>query len=453
MGILYPRVKRKGTNVWRTGDVIFTVSEQGINTNDFVTFPVKSFILFDKQLFRLKEGHDDSEVTEGEAEKQRTEESFNSHTIQRIIFRGREINYFCNPGRIFDNQYITEKDEATGENKRGSYNIKIKSDIEELPLGSFYWDKYDCDATLSVSFGWTVRFFSAEPLYANTNLVIQFSKPITTNCMYNIYMAVECILAYCCRRTNIDIESVVLYEDIDKGDPRYYRKGLYQLNKNRNNEENHKKADERMMTADLWRDHFAGLFKEFLDQRILLSNLPESGRKWNSFGPARMIFDFVAFERENINLYGKDEESSELSEVKEHIGSLIQKYLDDKSVKGKRRKYANSILRNVKRYTIKSLGDQISRAIEDCNDAMTPILALFYDNDWDGRKEGAIKNLNDLRNDVAHGHLDVTFTSEDINDLQMLECLLYAMRLKACGLEDSINTIAVAKLMGLRGIC
>ena len=54
--------------------------------------------------------------------------------------------------------------------------------------------------------------------------------------------------------------------------------------------------------------------------------------------------------------------------------------------------------------------------------------------------------MNRLRNDLAQGNLDLKFCPELIGDLKMVEQLLYAMRLKAIGVEDrsiqsAINTI------------
>ncbi|MFR2169284.1 MAG: hypothetical protein ACLS54_00840 [Anaerostipes hadrus] len=49
----------------------------------------------------------------------------------------------------------------------------------------------------------------------------------------------------------------------------------------------------------------------FLKESLYIDHLPDSIDKTNKFGPDRMIFDFVAFEREYANLYPETEIRSE----------------------------------------------------------------------------------------------------------------------------------------------
>ena len=43
--------------------------------------------------------------------------------------------------------------------------------------------------------------------------------------------------------------------------------------------------------------------------------------------------------------------------------------------------------------------------------------------------------MNTLRNDMAHGNLDIQLDKEHIFGFEIIETLLYVMRLKAIGIE------------------
>lgn len=57
--------------------------------------------------------------------------------------------------------------------------------------------------------------------------------------------------------------------------------------------------------------------------------------------------------------------------------------------------------------------------------------------------------MNDLRNDSAHGNFITDINKEIVFDFEILECLLYIMRLKDIGMSVSEGQKAVAKLMGI----
>ena len=55
--------------------------------------------------------------------------------------------------------------------------------------------------------------------------------------------------------------------------------------------------------------------------------------------------------------------------------------------------------------------------------------------------------MNQMRNDSAHGNIDVEFSEEHFGDFAILECLIYAMRLRAIGLDYLSIQRAICKLM------
>ena len=57
--------------------------------------------------------------------------------------------------------------------------------------------------------------------------------------------------------------------------------------------------------------------------------------------------------------------------------------------------------------------------------------------------------MNTLRNDMAHGNLDIHIDHEHIIGFAIIEYVLYAMRLKHIGIENKDIQGAIAQLMGI----
>ena len=56
--------------------------------------------------------------------------------------------------------------------------------------------------------------------------------------------------------------------------------------------------------------------------------------------------------------------------------------------------------------------------------------------------------MNTLRNDMAHGNLDIQLDKEHIFGFAIMETLLYAMRLKALGIKDRKIQEGIIQIMG-----
>ena len=62
--------------------------------------------------------------------------------------------------------------------------------------------------------------------------------------------------------------------------------------------------------------------------------------------------------------------------------------------------------------------------------------------------ENIASKMNTLRNDMAHGNLDIQLDKEHIFGFAIMETLLYAMRLKALGIKDRKIQEGIIQIMG-----
>lgn len=117
---------------------------------------------------------------------------------------------------------------------------------------------------------------------------------------------------------------------------------------------------------------------------------------------------------------------------------------------GKRKKYLKSFQKSIKKIE-NSFGGRLKEVIIDDKEYMIPFLIHNYGKDYESEIEEFCTRMNDLRNDSAHGNFIIAtdINREIVFDFEILECLLYIMRLKDIGLSVFEGRRAVAKLMGI----
>ena len=150
-----------------------------------------------------------------------------------------------------------------------------------------------------------------------------------------------------------------------------------------------------------------------------------------------MIFDFVAFEREYANLYPEEEVRSEkYLEAKNDALVAMDELINKKS--GKVKRYLTTFRKRIAADE-NSLADRILLVIKDCSSIMDPFLIYELGKEYNTEVdeitplENIASKMNTLRNDMAHGNLDIQLDKEHIFGFAIMETLLYAMRLKALG--------------------
>ena len=149
---------------------------------------------------------------------------------------------------------------------------------------------------------------------------------------------------------------------------------------------------------------------------------------------------FVAFEREFRNLY---DDTIVRSDMYVEVRAEVMKFLENlkENSHGKKKKYIGEMERTLSK-TENKYADRMEKAMRDCEEILCPFLKYYYrDDQSDDLIEDICARMNQLRNDAAHGNIDLQIDPVHISDFAILESLIYAMRLKAIGVElEKIQT-------------
>ena len=117
---------------------------------------------------------------------------------------------------------------------------------------------------------------------------------------------------------------------------------------------------------------------------------------------------------------------------------------------GKIKKYLKSYKKKIERDE-NNLAERLRYVIDDCKDILDPFInrelrIIYSENDKKPSLEHLLEEMNTLRNDMAHGNLDIRLQHIHIVGFIVIEMTLYAMRLKNLGVEnnaiqDGINRV------------
>lgn len=120
---------------------------------------------------------------------------------------------------------------------------------------------------------------------------------------------------------------------------------------------------------------------------------------------------------------------------------------------GKVKKYLSTFRKRVAADE-NSLSDRLLSVIKDCKTIMKPFLIYELGKGYNvpvdeiTPLEDVASKMNTLRNDMAHGNLDIQFDKWHIFGFAIIETLLYAMRLKALGIDERKIQEGLIQVMG-----
>ena len=407
-------------------NIRFIVSEQYSNENGFLSFNVYSVYIF--------EGENSKICSKTVGGKKKLYRESTPNKIRGIILKGREIDYYYNPANAFYS--ILSQDEEGKIDFRLGLSGKKEEDCGVVTLGNTEFKIY----LRSIA---TAHGAVPTPVTSHSELIVESLSESDLNDVETIYYAIRDCLAYLCRRLNISFDEIEIFDFSPEGKRRVF--GRYYLWLDIDMSERHVQASKRIIDHTFINGRLGNLLQQFLDGKMYINNLPNTVAQSNQYGPDRIIFNFVAFEREYANLYPETAtRSEEYLEVKncvlDSINSLINK------LTGKKKKYAKGFHRTIEK-SENSFGARLEQAIRNHEGALTPFLIQNYGREYTEKIEGICNRMNQMRNDSAHGNIDVEFSEEHFGDFAILECLIYAMRLRAIGLDYLSIQRAICKLM------
>lgn len=419
------RIELRGTTAGRKS-VVFEVSEQYSNQEGFLSFKVYSIFEYDSYRFLYcKE--------DGKMRRRSTETK-----IRGIQLSGLDIDIFFPPNRAYSIEFPDDD---------GCQSMVCIKRTCAKSLGTITWHGVE----ISFSARYTIKHPNpSTPFLITSEMAATFSIAVDLKFVKDIYFAVYQTFRYLMRRNNVVFDRVEVF-DMDEGSRPDIFGCFYDLRLHQE-----KETDSwvrlRRLSYDCLKEKFADLVKPFLERIIYIEHLPASIDCANKYGPDRMLFDFVAFEREYANLYPESAiRSEQYIEAKASALEVIDELIEKKT--GKLKKYLSSFRRGIAAHE-NSLADRLLVVIDDCKSILDPFLIYELGNGYEIEADGTtpledvVSNMNALRNDMAHGNLDIRIDKDHIKGFSLIETALYAMRLKALGIEGRKIQEGIIQVMG-----
>lgn len=417
----------RGTT-WDRKDVIFEVSELYSDQDGFLSFNVYS--VYEYSSIRRQYYEEDGRYKHNNIKTK----------IMGMKISGNDVNLFYPPEKAFLKENLSDEEIISA--------IKVKRSAE-ASLGSIVWEEKRIDFTAQYK---VAERFSPEPLRIISEITASFSEEVPLDFVKEVYGGIIQTFKYITRRNNIAFDDIEVF-DVTEKNQRYTFGKFCDLRSCIEKEQN-PQMKERVLSYNYIGEKFAELVKAFLERIIYIDHLPDNIDQVNFLGPDRMFFDFVAFERECANLYPeKTIRSEQYMEAKEKALAAMDSLIADKS--GKVKKYLKAFRKRIDRDE-NSLEDRMLGVINDCLEIVEPFLIYELGADYNTKVdeitplENIASEMNVLRNDMAHGNLNIQLNKNHIAGFAVIETLLYAMRLKALGIEKCKIQEGIISIIGYK---
>ena len=366
-------------------------------------------------------------------------EGMDENSIKGFSITGPTVEAFYSP-------YVAlEQTHEYDENSNRSKMVVSSVPTDEVSCGSYSVNDTTV-ASLSVLAYCGSGLGSFErPLFANSKFVVDFDKPTDLDTTVAAFEHILRFFIYSAYRANVGIRLADLYLMNEQGKRDYL--GILVLPKEDNIEKDQAVLRRCLSYGDLG-EKTASIVSDLRDHHMTLQYICENHEERSSYPTSRVIMILASFERVYGTIYGKDTDRSQLYiDTKDEIVGLISEYV--KSCSGKKKEYAKSIRKFVENLD-SSFASNVSYALKDCIDIMTPFIKKRYKQCDNDIIDAISKRLGIIRNGVAHCRLDFDLEPIHMKDLLIMEELLYAMELKHIGLAIDVCGNAVSNLFNER---
>lgn len=359
------------------------------------------------------------------------------YDINGIRFKGPECNYFYNVS-----EYINE-DFETKDNKFSRFNLEVLSK-DDKDFGKFRWHNYT--VSIKGSLSWKKANDTYSPLEIDSLIVLNLSR-----CCNDLEKLLELVsiqrivLAFCAYRKNITFKEIDTYTYV-KDKLKRKTGNIYIFNE----KEIEKDIKHLRQIIDLRDINFkiSKLYKLALDNKLYTTHICQNYLMRNSYTPARVLSILIAFEHTFKIIY-KD---VSLSNDEFNLAKIKTiKFLDEQiSINSGKLKKKFKGLKNSVNKTKLGYDEHLKYALNDNFKVLEP----FIKNRFQVKNTKTIvskssERINNIRNLMAHGNLDIKFKPINSNDIYLVELLLYSMILKYIGLEAKIIQDKIKKLFNI----
>lgn len=348
--------------------------------------------------------------------------------FEEVGLEGKEIDYFLPPSSVY--RYKTEDDLQAR---------ATKSEI--LDCG-----KYEIDGdTVSITVNTypILHFQSNKPFEAKSIMYIRFGNAKNHNYAKKRIMVALQFFRYVTYRKNINMENIVLFNYKDG-----HRQKSGQLLIPKEKVDTDEGVSRRIINYSILENHVSKIFEAIEKEEIRFNHLCESNEQRRHYTIPRFIMILARFEREAENIYGDMVRSETRKEMNLIVIQLIEDYIKQESISGKKKKKLTSIINMIEHSGV-SGDDRIEQALNDCKEIIKDDINRRYNKSEEFFEEivdGISERMGIIRNGIAHEKMDLKIEAINLADISIIEELTYVIRLKYIGLSNEAIKEAINRL-------
>lgn len=367
--------------------------------------------------------------------------SSNGELIEGLTITADEIDYFFQPSRVFNSKFTVNKNNICKD-----FTINASSDINNtIECGNY--SSGDSLISMEISAYPTFSLKSNVPLSAQSEICFEFDKGVVLDKALEIVSQLKTFLRYVSYRKNVHVRNINVFRLNEKG-LRSIEGEIYIIS----NEIIETNEDEKkeVLTFELLEGKTTSIFQLISDGKLYLDHICNCVDDKRSYNIARIILIFAAFEREYNSFDSKPVRSKEYLSVKANVLDFLNKEKETAKEKGlnkKSRKYIDGYIKMINK-SDNSLSACIKNAINKNIGIVRIFLQRNYNNDNEVIIDSIAERMKDMRNNIAHGNLDLKIEAVHISDLAILEILIYVMALSSLNITETSIQKSICKLFG-----
>ena len=366
-----------------------------------------------------------------------SEEKYSSKQIDGFRIRGPEIDAFFPPETVFKYDIQPARDGFRAQ------KITLSAERQDEIDGGKFLVSDDLTAEIKLhSYASVVR--AQNPVTSQSYITILFSKTEEISSLLNTYEQIRRFFMYLTGRANVSLNEVEVFVYNQERKRDFFAWLCYRP---RFTGETNKKAKNQIIDFSILGTKSADLLSIISTGQIDYEYLPHCIDEKYSYSVSRFIMILAAFEREFRNIYGIDAGRSEpFIKVKTEIIQLVENLCNKKTRKEK--EYAADLLNGIRNFSL-GYWFNIEYALIDCREVMEAFILSKYGiphKPYEVLAKEIGRRVGKMRNDLAHDKLNWTFEAVQVTDIQVVEKLIYSIRLKDIGLETDKAIQAIRKL-------
>lgn len=351
--------------------------------------------------------------------------------INGINFISQEINSFYSIKKHITDDFSLEN----GCYKEYQLNIKA---LNPTLLGNFKFSNYGVKIFGDMSF--RQKYSSNERIEMWSKLVLELSRELNDpKKLYELVILQLSVIKFITYRLNNTFDMIETYIYDEHG--RKYPSGRFYINNQCKPESDYENIKHLIISDNI--PNLGDLYKLILNGNIYMSHICSDYSKRKIYDPSRMLGIMIAFERLFRWQYGINAiRSDDYLELLDRIKINLENNKDDICHGLKVKRNFEKVINRLSEPQV-SYGDYISHVIKDIPLCESYIKNLYEVSDVDNIINDISKRVNNFRNDMAHGNIDVDISIEHTKDLKLLEIIIFIMIFNYLGIQDDeiINKI------------